>query len=109
MKVANDVVRFSLEIASLVCFGMFGWHVASGPWQWVLVVAFPAAAAMVWGRFMAPKSPRQLHDPLRLVVEAVYFSLAWLALAATGRVVAALVLAAITVVNLPLDRLLSRA
>ena len=39
MKPVNDVVFFAVELAALAAFGVWGWHVGSGVWRFVLVVA----------------------------------------------------------------------
>jgi len=72
------------------------------------VALAPLAAAAFWGRFVAPKSSHRLDDPDRFLVEVAFFATAFLALAAAGRPSIAVTLALVAVVNLPLDRVLSR-
>jgi Protein of unknown function (DUF2568) len=48
MKTVNGVLFFAVELAALaalVAFGMWGWHVGSGVWRFVLAAALPLAFA----------------------------------------------------------------
>lgn len=58
-------VRFLCEIAAVVAFVWHGWV--------VLGILVGAAVIVFWGLFVAPKAPRRLRDPLRLVAELVIF------------------------------------
>ena len=71
-------LRLLTEFAALVGFTVWGFH-DSG---WLGGILAPAAAAFVWGRWMAPKSPRRLEDPKRLWAEVVFFLAAASAFAA---------------------------
>jgi hypothetical protein len=97
---ANLGVRFLLELAMLVALGWVGGEIGS---SWVvrvtLAIAFPLIAAVLWGMFIAPKAPRRLTDPAKLLVEIVLFSAAAGGLAAVGHPVLAVVLAVVFVVN----------
>lgn len=104
MKALNDVVRFTLELAALAGLSMYAWHRTVGPSRWVAMVATLVAAATFWGWFMAPRSLHRLNDPTRILVEVAYFAGAFLALSLTQRPALALALAAVTAVNIPLDR-----
>jgi Protein of unknown function (DUF2568) len=73
------LVRFLSELAALAAFTMWGFS-ESG---WFGVIP-PLAAAAAWGRWMAPRSERRLADPLRLIAELAFFSLAAAAFAAAG-------------------------
>jgi Protein of unknown function (DUF2568) len=69
-------VRFALELVLLVALAWWGFT-ADAPTA--LRVAFglaaPAAALLVWGRWIAPRAERRLDDPPRFVLE----TLLWLA------------------------------
>ena len=68
------VVRFAAELALLVALAWAGWYVVDPVVVSVLLaIALPAVAALVWGRWVAPKATRPLADPARLGVEAVLF------------------------------------
>ena len=81
MKTANDVFRFVLELCMLAALGYGGFESASGLLAYVLAIALPLAAAVVWGMFIAPKARRPTVDPIRIVLEACLFAAAGAALA----------------------------
>ena len=85
MKTANDVFRFVLELCMLAALGYGGFEAASGLFAWVLLVALPLSAAVVWGIFIAPKARRPTVDPLRIVLEVALFGAAGAALVASGQ------------------------
>jgi hypothetical protein len=99
-------LRFALELAALAALGTYGLHAARGPARFAVAAALVAAAAAVWGRWVAPASRRRLADPARLVVEVVFFAAAGVALAATGRVVLGAALTVVAVADAGLLRLL---
>ncbi|MFF0542167.1 YrdB family protein [Nocardia thailandica] len=74
-------VRFLLELTALASFGVYGWRAFDTPWRYLLVVALPLAAALLWGVFALPDDPSRGGDvpvpvsgPVRLLVEfAVLF------------------------------------
>jgi uncharacterized protein DUF2568 len=86
LKPLNLGLRFALELCMLVALGIWGFSE-----NFVLGVATPLAAAVVWGLWIAPKATRRLRDPARLVVELMLFGAAGAALAAAGHAVAAAV------------------
>lgn len=102
----NLGVRFLLELAMLVALGWVGGEIGS---SWVvrvlLAVAFPLLAAAVWGTFIAPKAPRRLADPAKLLVEVALFAAAVVGLAVVGHPVLAAVLAVVFTVNVVVLRL----
>ena len=85
VKIANDVFRFVLELCMLAALGYGGFEAASGALAWVLLVALPLAAAVVWGMFIAPKARRPTVDPIRIVLEVTLFGAAGAALVVPGR------------------------
>ncbi len=85
MRAINLMLRFLLEISALAALAYGGWHVPGPTWvRALLAVLLPLAAAVVWGRWVAPKASHPLPDPLRLVPEWCVFGGAAIALAATG-------------------------
>jgi hypothetical protein len=56
MTTANDVLRFGLELAMLASLAHWGFSEQSSAVQWVLGLGAPLVAAVVWGRFIAPKA-----------------------------------------------------
>ncbi len=62
-------------------------------------------AAVVWGMFIAPKAPRRLTDPAKLLVELALFAAAAVGFAFVGHPVLAAVLAVVFVANTAVLRL----
>ena len=102
----NLGIRFLLELAMLVALGWIGGEIGSSwPVSVLLAISLPVLAAVVWGMFIAPKAPRRLADPAKLVVELVLFAAAVVGLALVGHPVLAAVLAVVLVVNIAVLRL----
>lgn len=106
MKPVNDILFFAVEMAVLVAFGMWGWHVGSGPWRFVLAVMAPVVFAVAWGVLAAPNSTRTLPDPALAVFQLGAFLLAAVALWAIGRTGLGVGLGVIAVAVVMLDRVL---
>jgi hypothetical protein len=94
LKPLNLGLRFVLELCMLVALGIWGFSE-----NFVLGVAAPLAAAVVWGLWIAPKAIRRLNDPIRLAVELLLFGAAGAALAAAGHAVAAVVFLALVALS----------
>ena len=100
MRAINLGLRFFLELAALAALAYGGWHVSGPLWlRIVTAVALPLIAALVWGRWVAPRASHPLPDPLRLIPEWLVFGGAAVALAATGHPVPAIVLAVLAGAN----------
>lgn len=99
MKAANLALRFLLELAALGGFAYWGAHTGTGPVRVILAIAAPLLAAIVWGRFAAPRAARRLPRAPRVAVEAAVFGAAAVGLAVTGQEVVAAVFVALVVVN----------
>ncbi len=100
VKSANLALRFILELCALAAFGYWGFHTGKSPLAKIaLGIGAPVLVAAIWVVFVAPGSARELHDPIRLVVELVIFGLAAIGLAAAGRPALAWVLGIVFVVN----------
>ena len=74
------VLRFVLEIGSLVAWGLTGWELAGrdGWLQWLLALVFVSAAAGAWGTFrvdgdsgQANEAPVRVPGRVRLLLELV--------------------------------------
>jgi hypothetical protein len=81
-QLAAGAVRFLAELASLAALVAWGVHGVGGALGWVLGIAAALLFAAVWGALLAPRAPRRLHVPARLVAEVVLFGLAAIALVA---------------------------
>jgi Protein of unknown function (DUF2568) len=71
-------VRFLLELAALAALVYAAVATVDGAVGWILGVALAVVAAVVWGRYVAPRASRPPRTPARLGIEAAVF------LAATG-------------------------
>jgi hypothetical protein len=97
----NAVLRFVVEIAALVALAEAGSHVSI-----VLAVALPLAAAAVWGRWAAPRSAHRLQGAGYIAIELIVIGGGVLALLLADHATAAIVLAAVALVNAVLLRAL---
>ena len=84
--------RFLCELAMLAALAFWGYVVGDGIWAWLLGLAAPAVAAVVWGTFVAPRAKVSVPAPVRVAIELVLFAAAAAGLAAAGQPVAAVVL-----------------
>ena len=66
MGYANYGLRFLLELAALGSLAYWGF--AENGWvaEWPLGLGAPLVAAVVWGRFVAPKASHPTTDPQSL-------------------------------------------
>ena len=84
--------RFICELAMLAALAFWGYVVGEGVWAWVLGLAAPVVAAIVWGLFVAPRARVPVPASVRVAVELVLYTAAAAGLAAAGQPVAAVVL-----------------
>jgi len=85
MRGMNLTVRFLLELCMLAALAYWGQEAAAGAAGWALGAGAALAAAVVWGILVAPKAQRRLAEPQRMLLEAVLFGLAALALVAADK------------------------
>ncbi|MFF9347032.1 YrdB family protein [Streptomyces sp. NPDC014734] len=100
LHVINEGLAFLLEVAALAVLGVWGWRSAETmTMRLLLAVAAPAAAAVLWGLFAAPKA--RVRVPLAgvLTVKVLVFGAAAAALYAIGHHGAATVFAVVTAAN----------
>jgi hypothetical protein len=101
VRPANDALRFFLELSALAAVAYWGWSEGGGA-RWLLVVAAPLVIALVWGRWMAPRSNHRVRDPWRLAIEGLVFGSAVVALAAADQPELAIILAGATALHIGL-------
>jgi hypothetical protein len=53
----NLAFRFLLELAGLAAFAYWGWQTGAGWLGWLLAIAAPLLAAVIWGVFRLPDDP----------------------------------------------------
>jgi hypothetical protein len=100
IKGANLALRFLLEMALLVVFAFWGFHLRGSFLLRVgLGLGIPILLAVFWSVFMAPRSPRRASGIGYILLETLIFGLASVALIAAGQPVFAAIFASITVLN----------
>ncbi|MFD1986019.1 YrdB family protein [Mesorhizobium newzealandense] len=74
----NLTLRFLLELAALLGLGLAGRGVSDGWWRWILALALPLIAAVLWGTFAvlndptrSGRAPVPVPGAVRLVLELV--------------------------------------
>jgi hypothetical protein len=104
----NLGVRFLLEIWMLLALAWVGIEAGWDTSWWAafgLAFACTMPAAIAWGIWIAPKAPRRLTDPARLLFELVLFAAATVALAYAVNLALAVVFAILVVANTAVLRL----
>ncbi len=87
VKSLNLALRFLLELSALAALGYWGWQFGDAGFARVLLAAVtPLLAAGLWGRYIAPKAPNRLEDPIRAGVEVIFFGGAAAALGTSGAI-----------------------
>ncbi|WP_328940848.1 YrdB family protein [Streptomyces sp. NBC_00250] len=110
LYVLNEGLAFLLELAALALLAWWGWEsVEAWAPRLLLAVAAPAAAAVLWGLFAAPKARVRLPVAGVLAVKALVFGAAAAALYALGRHGGAVVFAVVALVNTALATVDRRA
>ncbi|WP_319482198.1 YrdB family protein [uncultured Draconibacterium sp.] len=79
----NLVVRFLLEISSLVVIGIWGWKQCENWERYVLAIGLPVFAAALWGTFAVANDPSRsgnapipVPEIVRLGIEFLVFGFA---------------------------------
>ncbi|GGR13334.1 hypothetical protein GCM10010168_33890 [Actinoplanes ianthinogenes] len=100
MRAVNLTLRFVLELCALAALAYGGWRLP-GPLaaRILAAVLMPLVAALIWGRWVAPRGSHLLPDPLRLIPEWVVFGGATAALILTGHPALGVALAVLAAVN----------
>jgi hypothetical protein len=98
LKALNLGAKFLLELAALAAFAWWGGTVGHGVVSVLCAIAAPLLAAVLWGRWAAPRAKRRLPLARRVPFELGVFALAAVSLG-TVSVVAGCVLAAAVAVN----------
>ena len=79
----NLALRFLLEVAALVCFGIWGYHQSDSGLKIFFAIILPLGFAILWGVFAVRDDPSrsgktvvQTPGVIRLVLELVLFGAA---------------------------------
>lgn len=100
LKSINLGLAFFLELAMLAAFAFWGFQTGKIPiMKFLLGIGIPLVVAVIWGIFMAPKSSMQLQGAAYFAVKLMLFSMAAVALYATGRHGLGIALAVAFVIN----------
>jgi len=100
LKSSNLIMTFLLELAMLAALAYWGLQTdASLPVRIALGIGTPLVVALIWARFMAPKSTRRLTGRAYLVLKFILFALAAIALVITGEPALAFVFVVMAVIN----------
>ena len=99
LTAANLTLKFLLEVAALAAFAYWGAGTGAMPVSLFLAIATPAAAAVLWGVFAAPKSDRRLPLQPRIRFELTIFTAAVLALLSAGVPGLAVAMSALVILN----------
>jgi Protein of unknown function (DUF2568) len=86
-------IRFLCELAMLGVLAYWGAVTFDGSMAFVVGVAAPLVAVVIWGTFVAPKARRPVSVVVRLVIEDALFAVTTLALFAAGKPTLAVVFA----------------
>lgn len=80
MNPVNLIVRFLLEIISLIVVGIWGWKATNGWLQFIVAFGAPFFMASLWGIFNVPNDPSRsgraiivVKGWVRLLIEALVF------------------------------------
>jgi hypothetical protein len=100
VRALNLTLRFLLELCAFAGLAYGGWQAGGPVWvRLLLAVALPVVAAIIWGRWVAPRASHPIPDPRRLIPEWVVFGGATVALAVTGHVILGAALAVLAALN----------
>jgi hypothetical protein len=100
MKTFNELLAFLLELCALAALAVWGIHAADGTAAKIaLAVGAPLVAAIVWGRFVAPRAPTELSSRARFAMASLIFAAAAAGLIAAGYTLFGIALAAAFLIN----------
>lgn len=86
MNPFNSALRFLIEVAALIIFGVWGYHLSASWIGIVWAILLPLGFALIWGVFAVKKDPGRsgktvVPTPgwLRLIIEvALFVAAAWM-------------------------------
>ena len=99
----NSGLRFLLEVAALISFGIWGWQIGEGWTRTILALGIPILVAVLWATFRVPNDPGAapvaIPGYLRLAFELALFAFAVWALYETQNVILAWSLGVVVVIH----------
>jgi hypothetical protein len=100
LKALNLGITFLLELCMLAALAYWGFQTSDNlPVRIILGIGAPVLAAVIWGRFLAPKSTTRLTGLAYLALKFILFGLAAIALAAAGQPTLAIIFVVASVIN----------
>jgi hypothetical protein len=103
IKGLSLVLAFALELAMLAALAYWGLETGGGTaGRLLLTIGAPAAAVVIWSRWLAPTSGHRLRMPWLKIVTAVMFALAATALYASDQATLAVTLGVAAAINVGL-------
>lgn len=99
LKLINMGIAFFLEIAMLVAFGMWGFHMKEVVMRWLVGIGLPVVIMIAWGIWMAPNASQRISWPWQPLIAVLLFLLAAVALWASGHKTSSVVMAIVTIIN----------
>ncbi|MBD3919280.1 YrdB family protein [Paenibacillus sp. PR3] len=101
MKSLVLTVFFLLELAAMIAFGYWGYHIeTAGVVKVGLAIAVPLVVIVMWGMFLAPKASYPVFAyPTRSALKLLVFVLAFAALYASGQATYAVLFLVISVIT----------
>jgi hypothetical protein len=100
LKTINLGVAFLLELAMLAALAYWGLQTnTSLALRIVLGIGAPLLAALIWSRFMAPRSTTRLTGLPYYLLKLILFGLAAIVLAVAGQPTLAVVFAVVAAIN----------
>ncbi len=103
IKGLNLALAFGLELAMLAALAYWGLETGDGTvGRLLLGLGAPAAAVMIWSRWLAPTAGHRLRMPWLKIVTAVMFALATTALYASDQATLAVTFGVAAAINVGL-------
>lgn len=100
IKLINIGLRFLLELCILAIIGYWGFKTGDSAFmKFLLGLGGPVLFAVVWGTFLAPKSPRRLDEPWLFLLELVIFGVTCWAFYSTSKTNLTLAFGGIYILN----------
>lgn len=100
MAEANLAARFLLELAAVAALAWSGYHATDESLlRWLAAVAVPVVLVVIWAFVVAPKADNPIPQTTRMLIGSALLLVTAGALSLTGQPVAAIVFAALVVLN----------
>lgn len=100
LAIANEGVRFLLEVVALMALGYWGYRTGQGQIVKIgLGLGIPLVIAVIWGLLGAPAAPYRLAQPWRLGLEVIILGSAVVGLYLLDRASLALIFGIIAILN----------